>query len=240
MKLLPKIATILLSLLIVASCSKNESTTGELSIAAKATIAKNLNASTNKTTLATVNVTDFLVNLKEFEIEVDSEHEDDIDHDWDDDGSYDSDDELELKGPFELDLLSGQITFLSVTVPNGNYEEIEFKFGKSTNSNSQLFNKSILIKGTVDSVPFVFWHDFEDELEVDFEDAANNIIVQNSGDDLVINFDLTFLLNTLDLSQATDLNNDGIIEISPNDTDGNNTLANQIKETLKYHIDLDD
>jgi hypothetical protein len=47
-----------------------------------------------------------------------------------------------------------------------------------------------------------------------------------------------FNTSTIDLSSTTDGNGDGIIEISPNDTDGNNALANTIKNLTKEGIDL--
>ncbi|HHC80799.1 MAG TPA: hypothetical protein ENK46_13010 [Flavobacteriia bacterium] len=241
-KFLQKLAMTLMGSLTVIACSNGDApTNGNLSIAAKSTYTKSATLSNAKATNAVVDVTDFLLNLKEFKIEVDQAHEAQENESWDDDGRYDFEDEQKLQGPFELDLLSGQISFLSVDLPNSVYEEIKFKFGKSTDSNSQLFDKSILIKGTIDNTPFVFWHDFEDEVEVDFENPQLDIVVQNSADELIINFDLTSMLDAatgVDLSLAKDMNNDGLIEISPVDNDGNNQLAQQLKQALKSHIDL--
>ena len=238
-----KMGLILLGLITFISCSKNDSSNGVLSIAAKSTFAKSLTTTNSKTKVGTIDVTDFLINLKEFKIEADQGHEADENESWDDDGRYDYEDDIKLEGPFELDLLSGQISFLSVDVPNGTFEEIKFKFGKSTDANSQLYEKSILIKGTIDNTPFVFWHDFQDEVEVDFANPQLDITIQNNTDELVINFDLSSILDAttgVDLSLARDLNNDGLIEISPIDTDGNNNLAQQLRQLIKNHVDLDD
>ncbi|MBA3986528.1 MAG: hypothetical protein H0X63_08165 [Flavobacteriales bacterium] len=97
-----------------------------------------------------------------------------------------------------------------------------------------------MIKGTLESVPFVFWHNFEEDVEINFEDSNTDIVIESNGDSILINFDLSFLFNTstIDLSSTTDGNGDGIIEISPNDTDGNNALANTIKNLTKEGIDL--
>ncbi len=163
------------------------------------------------------------------------------DDDWDDDGYYDYEDEIELEGPFELDLLDGQITFVNTAIPNGRFEELEFEFEASTDPQSELFGKSILIQGTIQGTPFEFWHDFEDELEVDFEDTSLDITINGDTENLVIDFDLSMLFNHalgIDLSQAQDGNEDGLIEISPSDPDGNNELAGKIKERLKQVIDL--
>lgn len=188
-----------------------------------------------------IEITDFLINIKEFELELDIEDTDDDNELWDDNGYFDYEDEIELTGPFELDLMTNQFSVVAVEIPNGIYEEIEFKFEKSTDTNSDLLDKSILIKGTIDGTPFEFWHDFEDEVEVDFDNAEYDLTINNNGTDLTINFDLTNVFNSvvgIDLSQATDGNANGVIEISPSDPDGNNAIAEQIKDKIRDYIDL--
>lgn len=244
-----RIAGSLLGIFILVGCS-NETlpTSGRLTVAAKASYSN----SKTITSASNVSVSDFLLNLKEFELEVDNDenenNENEINNeqsgdneDWNDDGYYDFEDDLELEGPFELDVLLGEISFLSVEVPNGRFEEIEFKFDKSSNEASELFGKSVLIKGTIDTVPFIFWHDFEDEIELDFDEPQFDVVIQSTSNDLTINFDLSQILdavNGVDLSLATDLNGDGIIEISPIDSDGNTELAQELKEAIKKNIDL--
>src|SRR5690625_7804491 len=87
----------------------------------------------------------------------------------------------------------------------------------------------MLLKGEIDGVPFVFWHDFDEEIEVDFEDSDQNLVIDNNEIDIVINFDLNAVLAMVDLTLATDNDGDGIITISPEDEDGNNDLAEAIK-----------
>ena len=56
-----------------------------------------------------------------------------------------------------------------------------------------------------------------------------------------LDFDLSLLFNSvggIDLTQAADGNEDGLIEISPQDPDGNNALANEIRNRMKALIDL--
>ena len=45
---------------------------------------------------------------------------------WDDDGVLGFDDEIELNGPFEINLLENQVTFLDIELPTGQFEELEF------------------------------------------------------------------------------------------------------------------
>ncbi|HLV39911.1 hypothetical protein [Xanthomarina sp.] len=231
----------LLTVAFISSCSNDndDKINGQGNLQLK--IGSNMPSSTSKTyansrgTNSTLEISDFLINIKEFELEFDD------DYNMGGNGYYGSDDEIEFEGPFELNVLSNEFIIVDVTIPNGVYEEIEFEFDKSENANSLLYNKSILIKGTIDTVPFVFWHDFEDEIEVDFEDTDINIIINNDNNQLTINFDLAGVFDGLtgvDLSEAVDGNGDGVIEISPIDTDGNNQIAQQIKEKLKLMIDL--
>ena len=239
----------LLSVFTLISCSKEESgsDSGKLALSAKSTTSATSSSkqgTTSKTVAEGIEITDFIINLVEFELEIDVEEmemDDDINDDWDDDGYFDFEDEIELEGPFTLDLIAGQISFLNVTVPNGRYEELEFKINKNKDVNSEIFDKSVLIKGTVNDVPFVFWHDFMDEIEIDFEDPTVDFLISNNTESLVIDFNLSLLFNSvsgIDLSGATDGNNDGIIEISPRDTDGNNDLAQAIRNKMKDIIDL--
>ena len=238
-----------LSIMTLVGCSKEDSPNGPgtLSVSAKSSFNSPTGKSlTAKTTNNDVVVTDFRMNLKEFELEFDLEdsgddYEADDNEQWDDDGYYDFEDDIELAGPFELDLMAGQIGFLNVSLPMGNFEELEFKFDTSTDATSDLFGKSVLIQGTIQGTPFIFWHDFEDEVEVDFEDPTFDIAISSTPESIVIDFDLSLVFDStvgVNLSQASDGNADGTIEISPSDPDGNNDLAQSIRNAIKAQIDL--
>lgn len=250
-KALSKVSALFLSGLLLVSCSDNDdpATRGQLSISvANSLVSTGAKNFSNKEVSPGLDISKFLINIKEFELEIDYEDEnydddnysgdDDI---WDDDGYYDFEDEFELEGPFEVDLLAGKVELMNVSVPVGPFEELEFDFEKSDNPESELFGKSILVQGTYEGVPFVFWHDFMDEVEVDFEDATQNIIITEGTESITINFDLLGIFGQdfgIDLSAATDGNGDGTIEISPMDEDGNNDLADALKEAIKNHIEL--
>ena len=111
-----------LSLILGTSCSNDEtnSNIGKLNISAKSSLTNltGKSSSTNKMA-GDIVIDDFRMNLSKFELELDVEDEnyqDDQNEQWDDDGYYDYEDEIELMGPFELDLMSGQISFLNVTL----------------------------------------------------------------------------------------------------------------------------
>lgn len=226
----------LLSLvLITASCSSDDSsennTNENLKIVAKTTFSgSGLNRMNNNSVI----ITEFKVNIREIEFEIDDDsHDDDYQ-----DGFYDSDDDIELQGPFELDLTTGTSTITSLNVPNLVYEEVEFEIAKNTNPNSDMFNKSVVLKGTISGIPFEFWHNVDEDIEVDFDDASNDIIVSNNLTTIALNFNLDGILSQVDLSSATDGNGDGLIEINPTNADGNQLLANIIKNKIKDYIDL--
>ncbi|MGG6230450.1 hypothetical protein [Tenacibaculum sp. SDUM215027] len=182
---------------------------------------------------AEVTISEFKLNITEIELEFDDEF-----YETTDDNFIDSDDEIELRGPFELDLLTGITNITSLELPKANYEEIEFEFDKNTDESSDLFNKTVVVKGTINAIPFIFWHDFEEEIEVDFENKVTDIVVSESLTEVTINFDLNAILSQVDLSSAIDGNEDGTIEISPQDADGNNDLAELLKEELKTTAEL--
>lgn len=230
-----KFGAVALSLATVfMACSSDDDTTpasteGNLKISAKADYQKAMNRAGDN-----VSLSKFIVNFKEIELER-KEIKDDVAFA----GSYGSDDDVELKGPFLVDLLSGKsIQLINIKVPNGIYEEIEFEFDKSEDTDSEMFGKSMKMTGEINGKPFVFWHDFEDEIEIDYEDQGKNLVINNNTQEVFINFDLNAVINMVDLSTATDQDGDGIITISPNDEDGNRALAKVLKEAIKAQIEL--
>lgn len=159
----------------------------------------------------------------------------------DDDDDWGDDDEVKLVGPFELDLSGDVVTVVDVDIPLGTYEEVEFEMNRSNDNTSQLFQKSILVTGTINGSNFEFYHTFEEDFEVDYEDAGQNLVIDNTNNvSIVFNFDLTAVFNSVDLSAATDGNNNGTIEINPVDNDGNQALANQLKNAIVLYAELQD
>ncbi len=193
-----------------------------------------------------VEITDFQISIRDVELEADGVEYDDDNYNGQDYESETDDDEFEInfEGPFQLDLLNDldavTETIGNLEVPNGLYEEIEFDFHKSENlpETHPLFDKSIYVAGTIDGTPFVMWHDTSEELEIEFE---NGLIIDENRVSVTITFTIEQFLNSLhsiDLSNAIDGNNDGVIEIHPNDPDGNRELAEQLKENIKEAADL--
>ena len=222
---------------LAASCSNDEDNKMEnqnenLSIKAR-TSYSSAKFSNQRTSAETVTLNSFKINLKEIEFEMDDDFSTG-------DGFYGDDEDIELKGPFELSLLNATTEITSLNIPNGVYEEVEFKMAKNTNSASSMYNKSIEIKGSINGKPFEFWHNVEEDFEIDFEDANQNLTINNNSATIYFDVDLTTAIKSIDFSVATDDDGDGIIEINPNDNDGNRSLANLIKDKIKDSCELDD
>ncbi len=182
----------------------------------------------------TVQLSDFKINMKEIEFEIDDDKAEEITFK-----------DLKLKGPFEVDLLNNTTSLSEILgiaeVPNGRYEEIEFKIGKGSTVGSAMYGKSIYAAGTINGTPFVFWHDVDEEFEVDYTDSNNDLVVDGSDLSMQINFNLGLVFNSsmgIDLSTATDTDGDGVIEIDPKGEDDNKALANSIKDLIKDLADL--
>lgn len=233
-------AYVLMSAMVFTACSSDDAdpvaNEGTLKISARASYNNSVGRMSVNAVNESVNVTSFLVNFKEIELER-------VDADDDDSNNmYGSDDDVELQGPFIIDLMSGINTpLVNISIPNGIYKEIEFEFDKSTDNDSPMLGKSIKMSGEINGTPFVFWHDFEEEIEIDYEDSNTNLVIDNNANEIVINFNLTAVVGptgSVDITTATDNDGDGIITISPNDQDGNNQLAQALKEAIKAQIEL--
>lgn len=252
MKNLKALIGIIVLFIILASCSSDgTSHTNKMNIIAKATY--NNPAKTNTVGVNTTDgvvLTSFKINIKQIEFELSDDSSGDGEDDGDDDdgnsgddnhdGVFNGDDEVGLEGPWELDLLNQSAPVTTVTIANGRYEEVEFKLNKSLVNTSDLFNKTVEIRGTINGTPFVFWHNLEQEFEIDYEDAEQSLVVSNNSFDLVFNIDLNQLLSNVDLTTAVDGNGNGIIEIGPDDTDGNNALAQQLNDDMDDATEMED
>ncbi len=147
--------------------------------------------------------------------------------------------EIKLKGPFEIDLVKdgqGMVVnlFNDLILPETGYDEIEFEFDKSENPISELYKKTVLIKGTINGTPFIFFTDEDFEMEIEFENPVDLSDVEFAI--IMVSFDVQALFDPaqggIDISAAQDKNGNGIIEIYEDDPDGNEKLAERIVDRL--------
>ena len=152
--------------------------------------------------------------------------------------------EITLKGPFELDLVKdgqGQVVTLinGLNLPETGYDEIEFEFDKNENPISEMYKKTLLIKGTINGTPFIFFTEEEFDMEIEFEEPVDLSEVESAI--IMVSFDVQALFDPaqggIDITNAQDGNGNGIIEIYEDDPDGNKKLAEKIEDHLEDIIE---
>ncbi len=235
-----KILILAVLVMMISSCTENSSTSknGNVTLKAAAVSTSGLTFSTGRLA-STVVITDFKVNIGNIKFETDE-----------DDDNYDEDlnhQDVKLIGPFLLDLLDPNKTLTqsitTLAIPNAKYEEIKFKFETSIEV-GEMFGKSILIKGSINGKPFVFWSAKDVELEMDFENPAKDFIVNGSNISLTIKMRLDAVMNKITelagQNLLRDTDGDGLIEISTGNDDGNHDIGEQLRELLEQETYLDD
>lgn len=206
----------------------------------------------------------FLINIEDIEFKIDDDYGDNMNNDDDyddcfddcddDKGTYDDDDddgqddEFEVKGPILVDLLSPEVsqglTIATSNLPNGFYEEVEVELDKYTKDPAEkIYNHTVLIEGQINGNKMKMWFNDDYDFEIDFPDSEQNIAL--SGDDLNVYIDFHInkmleTLNSIDFSGAKDGNGNGIIEIGPNNIDGNHDFANYFIRAIFKSFNLDD
>ena len=220
-----KIAVIIGALLVLASCGKEESSI-QFTFSGVNTSLK----TTQTNAVAEVDITDFRLSIRDVEFKLD---ESDLDST-----------EVQFRGPYDVDLMS-ETDALSQTIGEepveaGTYKVLRFKLHKSRDREPShpLYDRSVFMSGTINGIPFEFWHDTSENFDVE---NTEGIIVADNMVSVVVRFNMDHLLSsvhTIDLAQAIDENQDGTIEINPDDGDGNKEIADQLKENIKMAADL--
>jgi len=224
----------LISALVIMSCS-NDGDSGSIQLNFKADNTAAKSSNNKQAGNAIVVFTDFKISIRDVVFK----------NDDDPNSSLDTD-EIQFRGPYQVDLLDNNDAITQTIgesfVPDGLYKELRFKFHKDENlpATDKLFDRSIYIEGTIDGKPFIFWHDTSENLDLG---KSTGVRVQNGSINFTVQFDVSQFLSSLhqiDLSQATDANDNGMIEIFPNDQDGNQDIAKDLKENIKATADLID
>jgi hypothetical protein len=116
--------------------------------------------------------------------------------------------------------------------PEGVYSEMEFQMIRSNtdNPNNPMFQKSLLITGTIDGKFARIWTEMERKINAQVDGSEGIHLVDGVGMMLILN--LEEVLKDIDFSTALDLNGDGRIEISPNSPDGNEFILRKIEANL--------
>lgn len=224
----------------LSACDRGEFKNGNVQIMFSAKVPTSSSATTFQRVNESIVIEEFKINIEEIELEL----ADDYTY-IDASGKISSDDDIELKGPFVVDLIRDGAALtqkiVELDLPNAVYEEIEFEMDKGENPSSEMYRKSILIRGTFEGTPFVFWTDEEEEFEIEFDDDRGFTLEEGKNAILRLEFDLTALFDPerggVNLANAVDGNGDGILQIFPNDPDGNNLLSKAIADRIEDIIE---
>lgn len=186
--------------------------------------------SENSLKAADVVITDFKLSFRDVEFKKDQNNLDTTD--------------IQFRGPFDVDLMSETSalsqTIGTVDISDGTYKVLRFKLHKDQDrlESHPLFDRSLYMKGTINGTTFEFWHDASENFDIQ---NTGGIIVANNNVEITVNFNIDQFLNalhTIDLSQAVDGDDNGLIEINPDNDDGNGDIADKLKENIKLSADL--
>jgi len=140
-----------------------------------------------------------------------------------------------INQPMTLSLVKdGQVLLaplVSLLARNGIYGSAAFDLVKASNvpETHGMYGHSVVAKATWFDIPAVMYLDLEDQVELDFE---KDFIV-NGTQNLVLTLYMDKLLEGVAPSSVADGNSDGLIEVGPNDVDGNGVAYEAIKDNIK-------
>jgi hypothetical protein len=185
-------------------------------------------------------LTDFKISVSEIEFEFDGNDE----HFDKNDSTYDGNDDNILKGPFVLDLLDNgnfvKDLVASLNVPNAKYNKVKFKLATVNDASSPMNGKSVYITGKYNGIPFVISDTSQEEFKIDFADPSNLLTASGNQILLDIKIHLDKVFGAIDLSQFTDTDHDGVIEIDDDNNDGHHELADHITNGLEDSSNLEE
>jgi hypothetical protein len=212
---------------IFSSCSKDEESG---SVTLSLTGVNQTLKSAQNTLVADVKITDFKLSFRDVEFKLD---ESDL-----------NSTEVQFRGPYDVDLMSEtdalSQTIGTIDIPDGTYKVLRFKLHKDMDrlETDPLYDRSLYMKGTIDGTPFEFWHDTSENFDFEY---TGGIVVAGNNVEINVQFVIDqFLdsLHTIDLSQAVDEDEDGLIKINPDNEDGNGDIAYKLKDNIKEAADL--
>jgi hypothetical protein len=122
--------------------------------------------------------------------------------------------------------------------PNGNYTEVTFSLFQNNTAPADSFakGKSLYIVGNVNGKTARIWMVAEEPVRV--TSTAPNGYEINSATDLMLRFNLNSLFANMNLATALDGNQDGVIDIGPNNVDGNGALHAKIRANLNSAVEF--
>ncbi len=123
--------------------------------------------------------------------------------------------------------------------PNGIYSDITFKLRKITGPivNDVVSGKSFFLSGTWNDTPVIIFMENEESMLAPSRSAEGYEISGQSS--FILKFNLDRILANVNLNTAEDFNNNGVIEIGPNNTDANGSIYNMIRNNINASVNFE-
>ena len=116
--------------------------------------------------------------------------------------------------------------------PNGLQDEITFQLHK--NNSDAADNKSFLIAGELDGKPVQIWLENEDIIRATSKSTEGYEVATNSS--FLLTFQVDQIFANVNFDSATDFDQNGTIEIGPNNADANGSIHTIIKSNIPSSI----
>jgi len=173
-----------------------------------------------------VAITDFQISIREIELKPESVPQD-------------NSKKITHTGPYTLDLLSDagplEQTLGEAEIEPNNYKLVRFNLhrNQSVDAGHVLYQRSVYLAGTINGTNFIMWHDVDENFDV----VNSKGITVDSGDEIVVRFNLQNFLSGIDLTTAEA--SGGNIDINPySSSPVNKNLAKDLKSNIKASADF--
>lgn len=223
-----------ISALALVSCTPEDEIKidqSQVSLSATVATTSHPNARVSELIYGNLDLTDLKMSVDDFELKFKSSE--------DAEGKV----KIETKGPQMITLIdAGEIKVAPIggmDIQHGLYGKIEFNLFPNTtvSPDDKMYGNSFLVKAVWFGTPVLFYLDLNSEVEINFE---NEEFVFNQPKDFLIAVYLDRMLANIDPHTTHDGNGDGVIEIGPDDVDGNDHVYQQFKENVKNSLELKD
>ena len=180
------------------------------------------------------------VSIADIRIEENSGNDNDQQGDFNnDDGQKDgsgsegveTENDIVLPGPYTLELSNNLALISNVEVFPGTYKKVNFKFVRG-NGGSIIISGNY-INGTV-TTPFTLSSEFDKTVQLPLSNGGV-VVAANSTKDISIVFDINSWFATLDLSRASLINGEILIDMN-----NNKAILSAFEDVLLQHIDAED
>lgn len=246
MKKIKFLVGLTLMVLLVANCTKDNTTAIKSSTLAVDVTSVSKNASLKSASSnASFEITSFKINISDVvveensgnDVEQEGNHNDGGNDNESDNGSESDNGDIVLTGPFVVDVINGTASLGEVDIYPGTFKKVDFTF--LTNADTEFEGHSIILNGnytTLDGsiIPVILKSSFNQQVQIALADGGVSVQA-NSKVTLSIVLDAQAWMESIDLANATITNNEIII-----DENNNSGLLSLFDANLLSKVEVED